>query len=59
MIDLKEIYDNDDFKKVCMNFKEFPQDDVLRVVISLGIVASRNNLFINLMKDELNKVKRT
>lgn len=59
MINIKEIYDDEDFKKVCMKYKEFSEDDVLRIVISIGIVASRNALFQSLMKQELEKVKRT
>ena len=55
MIDINIFYNDDDFKKVCMIYKDFEPDDVMKVVFSLGIVASRNMLFKSLLEQELKK----
>lgn len=55
MIEINELYNNEDFKKVCLIYKDFDSDDLLKVVFSLGIVASRNVLFKSLLEQELKK----
>lgn len=56
MIEINDFYNNEEFKKVCLIYKDFDPDDVLKVVFSLGIVASRNVFFKSLLEEELKKV---
>ena len=55
MIDINEFYNDSEFKKVCMIYNNYSIDDVMRIIFSTGIVASRNSIFSSLVKSSLEK----